>query len=315
MSWESSISCVVICTRNRPTDLQTAISFVRKTDSGIPILVADSSEPITASRVEGIVDDDRDTSLVTCTPGLARQRNQAIDWLRREHPDIDIVHFIDDDTQVGPDYFRVIESRFAETPDLAGVGGVVTNQERPRFVLPKRIFALYSNTPGRVLSSGRTTIGHYPGSEAAEPDWLPGCCMSYRLSLVGALTFDNRLEGYSWGEDFDFSFRLSRRHPLAIAREARVVHAKSETNRLARTDLFSVKVALLHRWVRENRAHGLRLSSFWLSVAGEAVLRMIDAVVGRRPAYAKESVAIVRAALHTLRNPLAARAHEESPAA
>jgi hypothetical protein len=295
---------VVICTRNRPVDLAEALSAVDATAPGVEVLVADSSDAKNVVAVREVVAACPAATYLACTPGLARQRNQALDWVAEQRPDAGIVHFIDDDTELLPGYLQAIVETFRSRPELAGVGGVVLNHPRPRHVAAKSAFYLYGRTPGRVLPSGRSTIGHYEGDEATDPQWLPGCAMSYRVALVGDRRFDDRLEGYSLGEDLYFSFALSHDHPLAIAPEARVIHHTSPANRLSRTRLQAVKLELLHRFVRENRHHGLRPTAFWWSVVGDLLLKLTDGVVRRDRDMLAEAAAIARGASHTLRHPL-----------
>lgn len=297
---------VVICTRNRPDDLAKALTAVDAVAPGIEVLVADSSDEAHLPEVRDVVGVHDDVTLLACTPGLARQRNQALDWLWAHRPSAPYVHFIDDDTEVLPGYFDAITDAFAARPDLAGVGGVVLNQPRPRHVPTKRLFCLYSRAPGRVLPSGRVTIGHYEGDEATDPVWLPGCAMSYRTTSITGRRFDGRLEGYSLGEDMYFSFALSHDHPLAIAPEARVLHHFSPQNRMSRTRLAPVKIALLHRFVRENRGFGMRVSAFWLAVFGDMLLKLADGVLRRESDSVAEAGAIARGAWHTFRHPLPA---------
>jgi GT2 family glycosyltransferase len=298
---------VVICTRNRPDDLAKALTAVDAVSPDLPVLVADSSDEARAADVRHVVDVHDRVTLLTCTPGLARQRNQALAWLRDHRPDVAFVHFIDDDTEVLPGYFDAIADEFDRRPEVAGVGGVVLNHPRPRHVWAKRVFGLYGTVPGRVLPSGRVTIGHYEGAEAVDPVWLPGCAMSYRTAYVEGRRFDDRLEGYSLGEDMYFSFALSHDHPLAIAPEARVLHHFSPANRSSRTSLAPVKIALLHRFVRENRAHGMRVSAFWWAVVGDLVLKLADGALRRDRDSVAEVGAIARGAAHTLLRPLPAR--------
>jgi|tagenome__1003787_1003787.scaffolds.fasta_scaffold20714430_2 glycosyltransferase involved in cell wall biosynthesis len=295
---------VVICTRNRPDDLAKALTAVDAVAPGIEVLVADSSDEAHLPEVRDAVGVHDGATLLACTPGLARQRNQALDWVTSHRPETTYVHFIDDDTEVLPGYVDAIVETFAARPELAGVGGVVLNQPRPRHVGTKRLFCLYSRTPGRVLPSGRVTIGHYEGDEATAPVWLPGCAMSYRTASIAGRRFDDRLEGYSLGEDMYFSFALSHDHPLAIAPEARVLHHFSPQNRLSRTRLAPVKIALLHRFVRENTAHGMRVSAFWLAVLGDMALKLADGVRRGDSDSVAEAGAIARGAWHALRHPL-----------
>lgn len=299
---------VAICTRNRPGDLAVALTHLRAVAPNIEVLVADASEGELADDVVAQLRAIDRACLLTCRPGLARQRNQALAWLREHRPGTTVVHFIDDDTEVLPGYFDAIESAFAGDPDIAGVGGVVVNQPRPRHVRAKRLFGLYGSRPGVVLPSGRSTIGHYEGDEADDPDWLPGCAMSYRLTHLENKSFDDRLEGYSYGEDMFFSFAVGRSHRLAIAPAAKVVHRLSPANRLSRTRLAYDKVAVLHRFVRENQHQGMRLSAFWFSMLGDIVLKLVDGVTHADRDSLAESGAMLRASLHTLVRPLPARA-------
>jgi len=139
----------------------------------------------------------------------------------------------------------------------------------------KRIFLLHSMKPGAMLKSGRNVIGHYPeqGTTPRNVAWLPGCCMSYRLSACRSLRFDDRLEGYSWGEDFDFSNSLSDDWRLIVEPKATCIHSLSPTNRMEMERLASGRTFLLHRWVTENRGRGYSRLAFWWSVAGEFALR------------------------------------------
>lgn len=302
-------SIVAICTRNRPGELEQAIGDVRAASPSLEILVADSSEPDRKDAVRRVVAAATGCELLDCTPGLARQRNQALDWIRAHRPDTAIVHFIDDDTEPEPDYFAAVERAFASDHRLGGVGGVVVNQPFPRFQLAKYAFALYSRRPGVVLRSGRSTIGHYVGHEATHAEWLPGCAMSYRLDAIGSLSFDHRLEGYSLGEDLYFSYALSRTHPLTIAKDARVVHHLSPVNRHSAERISRERVELLHRFVRENRDRGLRMSAFWWSVVGEAVLHLAHGVGARDGEALARARGVAVGGVHALRHPLPRRHH------
>jgi GT2 family glycosyltransferase len=294
-----------ICTRNRPVELASALEHVSRAAPDLEVLVADSSDEGTKPEIRGLVEQHGGV-LLDCTPGLARQRNQALAWIHRERPEMEIVHFIDDDTDVSASYFREVAEVFAQRPEVGGVGGVIVNQPLPRHVGIKAFFLLYSRTPGRVLRSGRISLGHYPSDPASRPQCLPGCCMSYRLAAVGDQQFDSRLEGYSWGEDLDFSFRLSQRHPLAIATAAHVVHKETATNRIGRARLASERLLISHRWVRENEDHGMRTWAWWWSWLGEVVLRGVDGVMGRDPGQLGEAVALLKGGGTVLRHPLPA---------
>jgi len=204
--------------------------------------------------------------------GLARQRNEAIDICRGLG--CRLIHFIDDDTEVASGYFTAIESRFRRDPSVMGVGGVIVNQPRVTFLTLKRVFMLASRRRSSVLRSGRNMLGQYPGTSASDRvEWLNGCSMSYRSSAFSELRFDGRLEGASLGEDYDFSFRLSRRHKLAVEPSAECVHHLAPSSRYSRREHARQRTQIIHRRVCEWRHLGLSRAAFWWSVFGDLMLR------------------------------------------
>ena len=297
-------SMVIVCTRNRPEDVVRALRWTQESAPGIAMLVADASDADRQTSVRCSVAEYSSGTFLACEPGLARQRNQALAWIRQERPATEIVHFIDDDTEPLPGYFEAIEKAFSAAPHLGGVGGVVMGEPLPRFRRLKRLIGISSSRPGVVLPSGYGTMGHYPDWEATDVQRLPGCAMSYRTSAISGIEFDNRLEGYSYGEDLFFSYALSETHPLATEPTARVRHHLSPTNRSARAKVARDSIPLMHRFVRENRRRGLKVPAFWGSVLGDIALRLGLGLA----TFDRDSLAFARGlalgAVDTIRDPL-----------
>jgi GT2 family glycosyltransferase len=276
-------SVVAICTRNRPEELHRALQAVARDRPTIDVLVIDASNDQSSSELCKRIGNDMDLNVLyrrAPRPGLAKQRNFCLSLIGHSW---DLVHFIDDDTEVCPGYLDAIERGFSDS-EVVGVGGVVVNQPPVSHVRAKTLFCLYSDVAGRVLPSGRNTIGHYPEGQQGlrSVQWLAGCAMSYRVAAIGSVRFDERLEGYSWGEDFDFSFRLAaRRDVLRVATDARCLHAVSALNRYSPGRLARQRTYLLHRWVQENQERGMRLRLFWWSLVGEVLLRGVDGLRSR----------------------------------
>lgn len=274
---------MVICTRERPELLAECLAALRGQGDPLDVVVVDAS----SSDASAVVCHDQPGLRVTrrtAEPGLARQRNLGVDEARRLGADV--VLFVDDDVVVEPNYVAAVLAAFAEHPDVAGVGGVVVDEPPVGLVFVKRIFRLWSNRPGAVLPSGRNVLGHHPhGTFPRRVDWLSTSSASLRLSLVADLRFDERLAGYSYGEDLDLTFRLSRRHPLLVIADARAHHSRSQLNRPAPAALARRKTVLLHAWVSEQRGNGLRRRWFWWSALGEVLINTGAALVGRRAAW------------------------------
>jgi GT2 family glycosyltransferase len=264
---------VVICTRNRPKDLVLAVDACLGDDNDVRILVVDASGP-EEKALNHFNMSLRNILLIDHEPGLTQQRNAALKYARREA--VSVVHFIDDDTIVQAGYLGAIRKAFLSDIKIAGVGGVVLNQPLPKFPKLKSFFLLYGREPGKILKSGRNVIGHYPTHPATDPDWLPGCCMSYRLDCLDGLEFDSTRDGYAWGEDFDFSFRLSREHPLSICPDARILHMESPVNRLRVGELSRTRTVALHGWVVQHQIDGMSRCAFAWSAVGEVLLRSLS---------------------------------------
>lgn len=133
-----------------------------------------------------------------------------------------------------------------------------------------------------MLPSGLGTVGHRPGC-GGDVEWLQGGAASYRLAALRGRSFDERLHGVSWGEDLDFSFRLGRDHRLCICPTALTRHGMSPLQHRSPRSVTRERVPVQHRWVVENRRHGMRRTAFWWSVAGELLLRGTGAALSRGP--------------------------------
>jgi len=206
-------------------------------------------------------------------PGLARQRNEAVGICRQLG--VAVVHFIDDDTEVMAGYFGAIERRFRSEPTVMGLGGIILNQPRVHFVAVKSFFLLVSRCPGSVLRSGRNTSGQYPDTRATDPvDWLNGCSMSFRMSVFDEVMFDDDLQGYSMGEDYDFTFRVSRTHRLAVEPSAICVHHRTPTMRGSVRTLGRQRTEATHRWTRAHKHLDMSLAAFWWSTLGDLILHI-----------------------------------------
>jgi glycosyltransferase involved in cell wall biosynthesis len=276
-------AAVVICTRNRPHDIEESCELALQHGEGRPLVVVDaSSDRETKKVIAYLGDQHRDVVLhyvPARIPGLARQRNQAAEFCKELG--VDIIHFIDDDTSVLPGYFSTIEARFAQDPHIAGISGLAETPRTMPIASLKRLFLLWAPHRGTVLRSGRSVSCDGCSSLDSgdlSPQWLMGCAMSYRTDVVLEHRFDDRLEGYSLGEDTDFGFRVSRTRKLAVERSARYVHRVSLGD-LAREKYAYLHVVVLYCWVREHRDDGMSVAAFWWCTLGDFLLHATDGLI------------------------------------
>lgn len=174
--------------------------------------------------------------------GLTKQRNiglAAVDGL------VDIVHFIDDDVELDSSYVVSLMRAFGDNDELAGAGGAVVGAPYRRPGTLARLGLRQSLKLGSVLKSGYN-IGCFDSPEPRQVDWLPGCSMSFRLSKIRGLSFDERRTGYALGEDVDFGLKVAQNGRLEHCPEAKLVHHLSNANRLAQSRI--ARMGVLHRW-------------------------------------------------------------------
>jgi glycosyltransferase involved in cell wall biosynthesis len=293
---KTTTSAVVICTRHRPSELRSALRAVFQTRPTATVVVLDGSTDEATRDVCASLGKTLDGAglhyVRAQTPGLTRQRNQAVSYC--DGLGSEILHFIDDDTEVLPGYFDAIESRFLRDSQLVGVGACIENFPQLKYPLFRRVFDLTGKTPGKVLRSGRWVVAQYPGiSEDIVPDCLAGCCMSYLTETCRQYRFDERLEGASLGEDRDFGFRVSRDRSIAIEPTARCVHHVSPVNRLSPYRSRREYAVLTFAWVVEQRQHGLSRLAFVWSLVGEIFLTISSAVVRRRKSSLQAAAGLV----------------------
>lgn len=231
----------IICTLNRPADLAKAIeSLFRQTILPYELIVVDASDN---DQTEELINQMKDSSpfrieYLHTRPGLTYQRNRGT-----EKAVGDIIHFIDDDVVLNPDYLKELDAIFSNPRNtrVAGAGGTIVNTPRlPRYVVfLKKAFMLNHNYgTGRLQPSGYVAFGY--NSNFRKPrrvNILCGCC-AYKRGTLQKYRFDENLPGYALQEDMDFSYRVSRKHELLFVPSAKLFHNVSPVTRTERATYF-----------------------------------------------------------------------------
>ena len=217
---------VVVCTRNRPRELARCLaSLSAQSRPPARVLVVHGGEPRGRVRdeVPGLEIEERQTEA-----GLPRQRNLGLRLV-----DADAVAFFDDDVELEPGYLEAVARFFGSHPRCAGLSGNITNDPvRSRPVRAFRTVFSLANDDGRLRPSGDGAYLRHPRS-AARVDVLSGSNMIFRRSAIQGLQFDERLQGYGYMEDVDFSLRAASRGELWSIPDARLLHTRTPTSRLS----------------------------------------------------------------------------------
>ena len=172
--------------------------------------------------------------VIQSQPGLASARNKSF-----QHLADDIIHFMDDDIVLPINYFEVVDRTFFENQDTGGLAphirtGAILSKKTAIDHLMKAFLKPF-NTEGKLSKSGRAAWFSRPGT-TRQVNWLPGCCMAYRLEVINDFRFETRLEngplgGYALGEDLDFSHRVSKVSKLLYLGNISIFHKLAPNNR------------------------------------------------------------------------------------
>lgn len=229
-------SSVIICTRNRLEDIVTCLtSLAQQTQMPDELIVIDSSDlKLSEQERFGAFFNEKlfpFTSLhyVHTHPGLTYQRNIGITQATK-----DIIHFLDDDTILSPDYLAVMQDTFYRYPAYAGGMGTVTNVDSVHMTLHqlfRRFFLLQrDDASGNFTWSGMPTHA-YGKIQLRTVQVLGGCCMAYRALVFKNHLFDEKLTRYAFMEDCDFSCRVAKQASLFFNPAAKLEHYPSKASR------------------------------------------------------------------------------------
>ena len=278
----------VVCTRNRPTELKDVVFDLLSQETPLSkVLIVDSSDLRNHKSIDLIAELDARISVIRTQPGLCLQRNRAL----LELPDYGIVSFFDDDVRLQSSYISEIYRVFQSDQKVCGVGG--RTDEIPAgsrtIRLRERVFRADSYKSGKLLRSG-INIPFYDNTKIYEVDWLPGCCMSFRLDLIKNLEFDETRPGVGWGEDVDFSLKASKYGKLVISPFSSVRHLQSKLNR----DTTEI------RHLREIESRLKLALSFpsRVSISAVTLHRLYSVINQELEGIATQLRSIVKAALH-----------------
>ena len=285
-------SVVAICTKDRPDLLARVLGSVAADRPGAEVVVVDASSDDRSREVcewARTADPRLDVSHFRATrPGLARQRNEAARLC--DERGAEIVHFLDDDAVISPGYFDAIEACFGQDPRMGGVGGAVQNPRAEAHWRFNRFFLLSGAFPYTFARSGRVVNPQsaVPGQGAPRQrgqrpvQWLQGFAMSYRIDVLRTNQFDERLRGYSYGEDRDFSFRVGQQWRLAVADAARCEHRKAESARMDAERFGFESTILSYAWMMEwqDAGHFSRPAYVW-SALGDVLRHLAAAATGQ----------------------------------
>jgi GT2 family glycosyltransferase len=283
---ENCIS-VVIATKDRTDDLKRFLdSLDRQTLPPGQVVVVDAgNEESTAEMIQA-----RKGSAgypfvyLRSKPGLTGQRNIGIEKSSGRY-----ICFFDDDIVLDAGYLEAIHRTFEKysPKKIGGVVGRIENgcaENHPIESVIKKIFFLSDQGRGRLKPSGFPE--HRNDSRQAFVNVFSGCCMAYCREVFNDFQFDEKLSGYCYMEDIDFSFRVSQKFRLLYQPEAICRHYattyKTEDSRALRYMLAQNHLYLFRKNLPKDPFHlyAFVMSLFGLLLCNAVLLKDISACKG-----------------------------------
>jgi glycosyltransferase involved in cell wall biosynthesis len=226
---------LIVATKDRPDDLRKLLESLRcQTVAPAEIVVVDASRKA-VERVIGEFPELTIRYLRHWPPSASAQRNAGI---RACDPRSTLIGFADDDTTFEPQAFANILNFWEEAaPDILGAAFNLRNYPiRGNGFLKRGVLAeklgLYSSKPGNVSLSGwQTVVGEV--RETLFVEWLPSTAAIFRRTVFRGSVFDEFFQSYSYLEDLDFSYTISRTGRLAIVADAGFLHFPSSGGRVS----------------------------------------------------------------------------------
>ncbi|HYC72272.1 MAG TPA: glycosyltransferase family 2 protein [Opitutaceae bacterium] len=220
------VTCsVVIATVDRPASLRVVLDcLARQTRPPLEVIIVPAgAPPEVPEKAGGPV-----RILRGAESGAARQRNAGAAGARGE-----VIAFLDDDIEFGPDLFARVLAHFDESPAsaLGALSPRLTDLGRAG---PGRLARWYYSLQagyadrdfgGRLFGPGINCFPVYgeSGPERCPADWLPATCLFVRAELFRRHRFP-AFTGYSFAEDVHLTARIAREAPVFFLREPAVRH-------------------------------------------------------------------------------------------
>lgn len=257
---------LVVATKDRPDDLRRLLESLRnQAVAPAEIMIVDSS----LDSVEDVTKEFPGLNtqyLRHWPPSAAAQRNAGI---RQCDAASTLIGFADDDTTFEQQAFANMLAFWHDaSPEILGAAFNIRNYPPRRAGLLKnssitKWLGLYSSDPGSVSPSGwQTIIGELPETQLVE--WLPSTAVIFRREVFNHDAFDEFFDGYSYLEDLDFGFTLSRIGRLAVVANAGFSHFPSTSGRVSARTFGRYEVRNRLYFVRKHR---LSLGRCYLGIA------------------------------------------------
>jgi len=280
---------LIVATKDRPDDLRRLLGSLRlQTITPNEIIVVDAS----TDAVEPVVIEFPELPMRYVRhwpPSAAAQRNAGI---RACEPSATLIGFVDDDTTFEPRAFENMLSFWdGAAPDILGAAFALQDYpERGNSFLKHSVLAerlgLYSSRPGSVSPSGwQTIMGEIAQTQFVE--WIPSTAAIFRREVFVQNLFDDVFDSYSYLEDLDLSYTISRVGRLAVVANAGFRHFPSLGGGVSARQFGRYEVRNRLYFVRK---HHLSLSRCYLGLAIRLAMSVASTMTQRNASLFSRSL-------------------------
>jgi len=221
---------VVVLNYNKKDDLLLALKSIYASDyPKISIVVVDNNS--TDGSADAVSEIYPDTPLIRnpVNSGVSKGRN--VGWqFAKEHFEFEYIIFLDDDTEVEPDYFTKIIQAYQEYPEVGIVTGKSYINKKTKIFCSVGISANLYTGLIHDIGVGKKDEGQYDTTCYRRA--CGGFAFSCRRELFDKLNaFDENYSPYGW-EDVDLCFKAEKAGQKTLyVHDALVVHKGTKAGR------------------------------------------------------------------------------------
>lgn len=242
---------VIVCTRERPDDLERCLAaLARQTVGPLDVIVVDNAPK--TDRTRAVAQQAGVRYVVEPRPGLDRARNAGL-----AAAESDWIAYTDDDAVPDADWAEVLLEALAD-PKVGGVAGIMLPLELETEA--QLLFERYlGGEAGRRLAHQRRTFAPpFPAASAGQVG--AGANMAFRRAALDSVgPFDEAFDGgaptRSGGDTEMFSRLIDAGWHLVYEPRARVLHRHRRTRKELRSQLFGYGVGVYAFWTHRILHH------------------------------------------------------------
>jgi len=216
--------------------------------------------------------------LISSKPSISLQRNLG---LKNSNLLNEFIMFCDDDIVFKNQAFQEMDKGINKYIDVAAFSFNLDSPIKDNFLEKiKRSYivnkiGIYSDQPGKVLRNGWQTK-FINVDKDLEVQWLSTQAVIYRRKKIDTLKFDENLGQYSYLEDFDFSFMLSKKSKLMVISLAKYNHP----NFIERKDFNFGKLEIINRYYLVKK-HNFNKFNFFFSAIIKIIINFFEIFRGK----------------------------------